>query len=73
MTEPPVGAAVSAVTVKLLEAVRPAPEWAVTVCEPERSSKAYVASYGLVESSWPAGKETLSIPDCASLVVAETS
>jgi hypothetical protein len=73
VTEPPLGAAMSAVTVKLLEAVRPAPECAVTVCEPERSPKAYVASYGLAESSWPAGKETLSIPDSASLVVAEMS
>ena len=34
------GPVVSGVTVNVSEAVRPAPEKAVTVCEPERSPKA---------------------------------
>src|SRR5215212_3347482 len=39
MSEKAFGAAVSTVTMKLLEAVRPAPEKAVTVWEPERAPK----------------------------------
>ena len=71
----------SAVTVKLELAERPALLSESTGCEPEALLEAvheYAPLYGLDESSPPPvirprlGKLTLSMPDCASLVDAST-